>query len=493
MKAQSYLGPQIGKDDTMINAVKIVYCLYNDWSSKYESVLNAGDYGTWMNSMMCPQNTFIHAARAKVEKSQNNEGPNADDTAMNSIEIKCKSPKPGSTSTVVSLEYGQFGDWGDWVEFDKFVCGGQSRYDTTKYGSDASGLNGLKFKFCSYTYTGPIYEPVSNGLFGDWLKTVDAPDDFFGCGATLRVQSSQGDGDDTAANAIRLTYCNKFDWNTQLDANLNEGLYGEWKTKVMCPKGQFMNGANIKLEKSQGIYSDDTAMNGLKIKCTLPTAAAQNSEVMVEEGKWGDWQQWLINTDLFVCGGQVRFDSTLSGSDATALNGLALKFCKIQYDSTGYITIEETNQGYWLNPVKGPEGQYACGIALRSHAYQGKGSDDSMVNAVKLIYCTYGTWSFQSNTLLNDGMYGDWQDVKMCPKNTYIHAARAKVDVTEEITEDNTPFNGIEIKCKNPMPGSTSTVVTAEYGQFGQWKSWVEYDQFVCGGQVKFDFTEHAL
>jgi hypothetical protein len=249
MKAKSYLGPST--DDIMADALSIIYCSFEDWSTQTESALNEGIVESWNNAMFCPKNTFIHAVRAKVEPIQPEGG---DDTSLNSIEIKCKHPKPGSTSTLVSLDYGQFGDWSSWVEYDKYICGGQVRYDWTESGKDATGLNGLRFKFCSYTYSGLEYEPIYKGKWGEWLKPVDAPyPDYFACGASLRMQSKQGTGDDTSANGLKLTYCKKDDWSKQQEVIVNTGLEGdiEWKNVVLCPKDHFIYGGSVRFENTR--------------------------------------------------------------------------------------------------------------------------------------------------------------------------------------------------------------------------------------------------
>jgi hypothetical protein len=437
--------------------------------------------------MMCPRYTFIHAVRAKVQPSQPEK---EDDTSINSIEIKCKHPKPGSTSTLVSLDYGQFGIWSDWVEYDKYICGGQARYDWTEQGKDATGLNGLRFKFCSYNFNGLEYEPIYTGIWGEWLKPVDSPyPDFFACGAGLVMHPDQGNGDDSAANELKLVYCKKDDWRMQEEVIVNTGLEGEWKNTVMCPKDHFINGGSVSFQENQEIYGDDTALNGFKIKCQHATASSQKSEETVESKMRGEWKTGSTSIDGFVCGAQVRFDSTPFGRDATALNGIAFKYCKIEYDFTGYQTIYEGLKGEWLIPIIGPTGYYACGMRVRNHPDQGPDFDDSSVNAIDLVYCAFGTWSFQVNTLLNDGLVGDWKEPAMCSKNSYIHAISLRIEPENSIEKDKTAVNGVKFKCLDSKPDSKSVEVIAESGNTGDWSDYVEFNKYVCGAQVRFDFT----
>ena len=80
------------------------------------------------------------------------------------------------------------------------------------------------------------------------------------------------------------------------------GLYGDlWKGMVSCPKGQYIVGMSARVETPTQGGTDNTALNGVKIKCgsqqgypgTLSTnnfGYNQEDQLLtVFEGKWGDW------------------------------------------------------------------------------------------------------------------------------------------------------------------------------------------------------------
>ena len=57
---------------------------------------------------------------------------------------------------------------------------------------------------------------------------------------------------------------------------------------VMCPTGWYASDYNIRVEGIQGT-GDDTAMNGLQLRCKNPANLAQTTDITVYDGIWGDW------------------------------------------------------------------------------------------------------------------------------------------------------------------------------------------------------------
>eukprot|EP00977_Amphora_coffeiformis_P020429 scaffold8253_cov163-Amphora_coffeaeformis.AAC.4 len=179
---------------------------------------------------------------------------------------------------------------------------------------------------------------VFNGLWGKWKDWVYRPrprgprtrnDRFFACGAQIRFEDPQGGGDDTAANGLRLVFCEINNWNSQSTKTIYEGRWGSWKPAVMCKPGTYMNGAKVRFEGSQR-WGDDTALNGLEITCAFPYMPKYELPFFyparVYDGKWGDWQNWQGRLCTFVTAARVRFEDPCGGCDDTAWNGLELRF-----------------------------------------------------------------------------------------------------------------------------------------------------------------------
>ena len=67
-------------------------------------------------------------------------------------------------------------------------------------------------------------------------------------GFDLKVESSQGSGDDTATNMIGILY---FNGDARLVAHV--GTWGNWGAAVKCPVGQAICGLRTQVEDYQGV------------------------------------------------------------------------------------------------------------------------------------------------------------------------------------------------------------------------------------------------
>ena len=68
--------------------------------------------------------------------------------------------------------------------------------------------------------------------------------------------------DDTATNGFKWKFCNYPNWSDQKQMEY-EGNWGTWRTMKMCPINYYVAGFKARIEPPQGVFGDDTGMNGL--------------------------------------------------------------------------------------------------------------------------------------------------------------------------------------------------------------------------------------
>jgi hypothetical protein len=174
--------------------------------------------------------------------------------------------------------------------------------------------------------SGNEWKRIWEGDWGDWTQRVSwSTTDtlFYACGATIRVESDQGNGDDTSMNGIKFIACSATDWGTQKTFTIHEGGWGGWSREFKCPNEGYINGLQVRYEDK--IRGDNTAMNGLRFKCNTAS-----NWITVGTGNWGSWKtQILFSTEprKHICGGRSRFQSGQGNGDDTGMNGLEVELC----------------------------------------------------------------------------------------------------------------------------------------------------------------------
>ncbi|KAG2425893.1 hypothetical protein HYH02_014894 [Chlamydomonas schloesseri] len=165
-------------------------------------------------------------------------------------------------------------EWGDWGEIGycherlpadsgtsnaRPITGFSQRLEASGgSGKDDTGLNGLKVK-C----TNGDEVVVEKGSWGDWSSSISScPAGKYITAARIKIQPNQGlFTDDTAANGVEFR-CSD---NTVIKSGA--GDYGSWSAWAACPASQYICGLQVKTQPAQGIFGDDTAVNGLRFYC----------------------------------------------------------------------------------------------------------------------------------------------------------------------------------------------------------------------------------
>ncbi|XP_066445658.1 vitelline membrane outer layer protein 1-like [Eleutherodactylus coqui] len=138
-------------------------------------------------------------------------------------------------------------------------------------------------------------------------------------GFQLKVERSQGSGDDTSVNAIRLYCTSKTDTNIKAMISSTEGHWGDWTPVTWCPKGYPISFSLI-VENPQG-DGDDTAVNNVKMLCSdgKPIEACGNPG--------GEYGVMSGRCSHGICGVQTKVEKPQGEEDDTALNDVKFECC----------------------------------------------------------------------------------------------------------------------------------------------------------------------
>jgi len=182
-----------------------------------------GIWGEWGEMENCKN--YGHAVGYSI-MVESNQGRGSDDTAMNSIRLKCSGGE---------WIYSKRGYWGSWYTSDT-TCSG--------------GFNQFKFQ----------------------------------------LETKQGGGDDTAANNIQLRCKDTGKWASTDAGKSKTGWGGWWGAnpngpqddpRLVCPDGQVICGLQTRVEKMGG---DDTALNGVRFDCCVPGLTPQTANPVNKQG-----------------------------------------------------------------------------------------------------------------------------------------------------------------------------------------------------------------
>lgn len=169
--------------------------------------LTAENHGPWgdyaKEPEKCSKGHFVTGYRVRVEAKQGS----GDDTAMNSILLKCSNGKEISSKK---------GFWGKWTKVHSCPKGEKAaafklRVEAKQGSGDDSALNAISIR-CRKDGEGFTDKKPSitahKGYWGSWSKHWETcPLETAVCGVRTRVEPKQGKGDDSAMNDIRLLCC----------------------------------------------------------------------------------------------------------------------------------------------------------------------------------------------------------------------------------------------------------------------------------------------
>ncbi len=160
------------------------------------------------------------------------------------------------------------------------------------------------------------------------------------------------------------------------------GPFGQWESLERCPFGQWAVGVSLKIEASQG-GGDDTALNGIQLRCGAPTNVA-SATISSGVGGWGSWTNWIQCDNGFINRATLRIEPSQGGGDDTG--AVDADF----YCSSGtrlWHSGPHFSWGDWKTLQSCPDGTAICGLQTKVERDQG-GGDDTALNDVTFYCCS---------------------------------------------------------------------------------------------------------
>ncbi|KAM9309944.1 LOW QUALITY PROTEIN: vitelline membrane outer layer protein 1 homolog [Pholidichthys leucotaenia] len=161
----------------------------------------------------------------------------------------------------------------------------------------------------------------NGGPWGRWTWSEMCPENFYAVGFSIRVETSQGKGDDTALNGIRIICAKNGDRSLLFTVESHPGYWGKWTQPQYCPSG-FITA--LRVEPAQGSDGDDTAANNIRFRCSSYNTILEGSGH--ELGAYGSWSETC--SEGGICGPfETKIEKKQGDGDDTALNESASTAC----------------------------------------------------------------------------------------------------------------------------------------------------------------------
>lgn len=184
------------------------------WERQIDITIIEGDFGEWQPSQkMCQYSGYVCGLTTRYQEFKGS-GITQDDSALNGISLECCEweDKEDHFPQIKVISNGFEGDL--IRNFNcgklKYICGMRARYAAPPQ-DDETALNGIEVQCCDkYIWQSHETYVVNSGDFGDWQNNyTKCPMDYYVCGMSMQEQAYTADGDNTAANGIRVTCCAK--------------------------------------------------------------------------------------------------------------------------------------------------------------------------------------------------------------------------------------------------------------------------------------------
>ncbi len=171
-----------------------------DWSGS-SATPDSANWGVWSQTLYCAAGSFAQAFDQRVEPKQGS----GDDTALNTVRLHCYKPSNSYVERFVTHPglYGSYGSAPKCSGAGNFITGVRIRLESPQGSGDDTGANDVQF---ACKNGGSI--AANNGLdYGSFSNWDFCPTGTAVCGMQVKVEASQGGGDDTSMNGISMKCC----------------------------------------------------------------------------------------------------------------------------------------------------------------------------------------------------------------------------------------------------------------------------------------------
>lgn len=154
---------------------------------------NGGPWGAWGKKHFCKTGEYATGFKLR------NEAPiDGDDTAANSVKLYCNRYK------ALPVEQGFWGRWDNLRSCPRYehIRGFRIKVEP-KISGDDTAMNSIEMR-CT---DGTTINPSNGGPWGSFGRWQFCPNQKKVCGIRLKIEGRQGDGDDTALNDVELYCC----------------------------------------------------------------------------------------------------------------------------------------------------------------------------------------------------------------------------------------------------------------------------------------------
>ncbi len=296
-----------------------------------------GHWGDWQGVKYCPEDSYATGYRMKVEGNQGG----GDDTALNSIELQC-TDRAGNNANV-SAHPGYWGGWNGWkyCPNNSLIKSGSLKNEWTQGGGDDTSANSVRVQ-CT---DGSEMEAPGATPWGDWYGYVACPAGQAVCGLEARIENPIN-GDDTAMNGLRFICCQyerRSDSSTSIDLQVEASGAGSWaganRQTATCANGSALAGIS---RPTNGDSTHRAVCGKFPALTSGPSTVLSLPSDQRRAQRGGDWapNNWKLECGLdeYVSGISRSSDGTGIQSIRCSAGGGTNRGCELRsvVDGAGY-------------------------------------------------------------------------------------------------------------------------------------------------------------